>query len=149
MECNIKHIPGTQPQYEWSQSLGTICNSTCSMYWIPSYIGARCCDLAILRNMSIWWIFLCGVLIWTSQISAKKQHLNHHNSLHKALRNKVRWWDYRGPWLLSSSLKVNCSVLWMWSYSLLNPSLFLLIYGLTMGTCSVPNPARFPPLVLI
>ena len=28
------------------------------------------------------------------------------------------------------------------------PSLFLLIYGLTMGTGSVPNPAQFPPLVL-
>ena len=39
-------------------------------------------------------------------------------------------------------------MVWVWSDSFLNRSLFLLIYGLTMGTGSVPNLAQFPPSYL-
>src|SRR2546421_12861201 len=79
---------------------------------------------------------------------AKKQHLNHYTSSCKALCNKMKYWGYRGYRTLSLSPTTTCLIVWVWSYSFLNPSLFLLIYGLTMGTGSVPNPAQFPPLVL-
>ena len=64
----------------------------------------------------------------------KKQHLSHHNSSHKILNNKVKYEVYRCHQDLSFSSRTTCLMGWVWRYSLLKGSLFLLIYGLTMGT---------------